>query len=441
MNRKESENAINYALSQGADSCEIYQSESSSSSVQMRMGEISDCNFSGQSGYSVRLIKDGKPGFAYGTVADEANLRRSVDDALISSAFLEADENYFFTSPGQIYREISVEEEKPVSFAEKKEMLSELTASAMECADIAKTERASLSETRSSVRIMNSLGLELTGGNHYVSATAAVLAKAGEEEQLGGEFQLATCFQGLDMKKLGQRAAADAAEKIGAKPLDSCTLPVIFRPEAVADLLSLLLPSFMGSRVLKGMSRLSDQLGETVAAKGVSLYDDAFLADAVIKTAFDDEGQPCGRHALIENGVAKEFLYNNKYGRRAGKSSTGNGFCSSHAGLPSVTDTNFCLAAGDTPLADMYAFADKVLEVKDLMGLHMADSVSGDFSLGAGGRLTEHGKQVQRVRGVMVAGNLFELLKDIIAVGNDVRSFGYGSAPSILIKSLKISGK
>ena len=93
------------------------------------------------------------------------------------------------------------------------------------------------------------------------------------------------------------------------------------------------------------------------------------------------------------------------------------------------------------PLDEILRKQEKALWVKDLMGLHMADAVSGDFSLGAVGKLIEHGEVTQGVRGIMVAGNLFDLLRDIETIGSDFTVFGDVGSPSFLIKSLKISGK
>jgi PmbA protein len=96
---------------------------------------------------------------------------------------------------------------------------------------------------------------------------------------------------------------------------------------------------------------------------------------------------------------------------------------------------------GDTPFHKMMAETDRGLWVKDLMGLHMADTVTGDFSLGASGKLIEKGEATSGVRGIMIAGNIFDLLKDVETIGNDFTVYGDVGAPSLKIKSLKISGK
>ncbi|MBQ1252068.1 MAG: TldD/PmbA family protein, partial [Firmicutes bacterium] len=324
------QNSISYALKQGADDCEIYWGRRSSSSTQMRAGELSDDNASDRSGYSVRVIKNGVPGFSYGVALTEESLRRSVDDALLSCGFLEKDEHYHFTAPGKNYPEIEPSSAPFCGFAEKKEYLDRMFEAAQCDPRISKVERTAVAETMGSVRIMNSLGLDLYRESSYVSASATVVAADGEEEYIGSDFKAAPTFSEIDYDLLGKKAAEDGLDKLGASPIETAELPVLFRPDAVIDLLGILLPSFLGDHVEKGMSRFKDRLGEKIAADGIYLYDDALMAESVLKIPFDDEGQPCGKNCLIRDGVANMFLYNNEYASRAGTESTGNGFSSSH---------------------------------------------------------------------------------------------------------------
>lgn len=435
------ENAMAYAIKHGADQCEIYWTRRASTSTQMREGELSDDTSSDRSGYSVRLIKNGVPGFSYGVVMDEWALKRSIDDAMLSCEFLEKNEHYHFTAPGKNYPEVKNVTSDFCSFAEKKEYL-ELMANGAACDErIKKVERTAVGETIGSVHLMNSLGLDLYRESSYVSASATVVAADGDEEHLGGEFKAASTFGKIDWHELGKKAALDGLDKLGASPIATEELPVLFRPDAVIDLLGVLLPSFLGDHVQKGMSRLNGRLGEQIAANGFYLYDDALMAQSVLQIPFDDEGQPCRKNCLIDNGRANMFLYNNEYASRAGVQSSGNGFCGSHKGLPGVGLSSFYLAPGNQSLESTMAQMEKGFWVKDLMGLHMADAVSGDFSLGAVGKLIEKGETTRGVRGVMVAGNLFDLLKDVETICNDFTVFGDVGAPSFLIKSLKISGK
>lgn len=435
------ENIMAYALQKGADQCEVLWTQSFSATTQMREGEISDDNGASNRGYAVRLLKNNVLGFSYGTLIDTEMLKRSVDDALLSCAFAEKDEDYFFTAPGGKYPMIRNKRPENVSFVQKKEFLQLMEAAAGEGQKVKKVERVAIGEHRNTTRLLNSLGLDLYRESYFVSGSAMVVTEDAGDEQTGGFFQAANSYFDLDYRKIGAKAAADGFDKLGATPLDSTELPVVFHPEAVLELVSLLMPSFMGDHVEKGMSILKGKLGQVIASSKLSIIDDALMKDSVLQFPFDDEGQPCRENRLIGNGKAEMFLYNNKYGKRAHTFSTGNGFCGSHKSMPSVGITSYFVENGDTPLSTLLASMDRGLWIKELMGLHMADSVTGDFSLGAGGKLIENGEVVKGVRGIMIAGNIFDLLKDVEDVGNDFTVYGDVGAPSLKIKSLKISGK
>ncbi len=433
--------ALRYALSKGADQCEIYVSESRSESTQMRDGTLSDDQTSSRSGFSVRLIRGGVPGFSYGVRLEKEPLRRAVDDALLSCDFLDPDEDYHFTAAGKAYPDVPAVKSAPVSVAEKKAVLAAMTAAAAKDDRIRRVERTSVSEYGGSTLLMNTLGLDLYKESRFVSVSAAVVAEADGDEQIGGDFQAAPSLDRIDCEGVASRAAADGIEKLGAAPTDTGEYPVLFHPDAALSLLSLLLPSFLGDRAEKGLSVLKDRVGERIAAKGVFLYDDALMAETVVPSPFDDEGQPCRRNALLEDGVLKGFLYNNTYASRAGRESTGNGLCGSHKTLPSVGLNSYYLKKGDIPPEKVIGAVSDGVWIKDLMGLHMADPVSGDFSLGVIGRRIRGGEPAEGIRGSMAAGNLFDLLQNIEAVCDDFTVVGDVGAPSFLIKSLKISGK
>ncbi len=443
MKEKEiAKEAIAYAEKCGADQCEIYYHRHSSSSLQMRDGVLSDDSAADRSGYSVRLLKNGVPGFSYGTALEKDFLHRSIDDALLSCDFLEPDEDVSFTPPGSHYPEVDTVSAIPVlSFDRKKAYLQEMIAAAKIDPRITRVERVGLSQVESETFLFNSLGLELHRQMAMISAATTVVAVENEDEQLAGEFELGSSYDTIDFATIGKKAAENGLDKLGAGPIETAELPVIFTPDAVLDLLGLLLPSFMGDQVEKGTSSLKGRLGETIAVEDFSLYDDALLPGSVTKIPFDDEGRPCGRHCLVENGVAHSFLYDNRYASRAHTVSTGNGFCGSHKGMPGVGTTNVSLAKGNTDPEKMISGLTRGVVIKDLMGLHMADPVSGDFSLGAVGKLIENGEITTGVRGVMVAGNLFTMLKDIAAIGSDYKLIYGNGASSFLVKSLKISGK
>lgn len=430
-----------YANKNGAEQCEIYRVISSSELLRLREGNLSEDKGSEQGGYSVRLIRNGVPGFSYGVSFEKNSLCRSVDQALLSCDYLETDPHYFFTQPGGKYQECKESGPCEISYERRMNLLKEIDCAVRSKSGINRAESVSAGIIRGHSFLINSLGLELERGFFCCSAGATAVAVKDNDEQLGGEWKLAETFEKLNAEEIGKKAADEALIRISAGSIETDDYPVIFRSDAAVDLLCLILPSLMGDRAEKGMSHLKGRIGEIIASDCVTLIDNAASPEFVCRNTFDDEGQPCRKNVLIEKGKLRGFLYNNRWGSAAGTVSSGNGFCGSYKGVPSVSSCAFSMEKGDSSPGEMMRKIHKGVLVRDLMGLHMADPVSGDFSLGITGSLIENGEMTSGVRGVMLAGNLFELLKDIEEIGSDYEVYSEAAAPSFFVKSLKISGK
>jgi PmbA protein len=145
--------------------------------------------------------------------------------------------------------------------------------------------------------------------------------------------------------------------------------------------------------------------------------------------------------SLSTEGYLDGFLYDTYCAQKEGKSSTGSGQRGSFRSLPSVGCSNFILQPGPQHPNELLTQVSHGLYITDVMGMHAANPISGDFSVGASGLMIENGSLSFPVRGITIAGNLLQFLKDIEAVGNDLRFFGSSAASTILLKSLSIGGE
>ena len=182
-------------------------------------------------------------------------------------------------------------------------------------------------------------------------------------------------------------------------------------------------------------------MGEVIASEVVSLIDDGTLERGFATHPYDDEGVPQSSKPLVENGVLKGFYHSVWSAAKAGVEPTGNGFRSSFTSPPSAGISNLYLKPLSGNFKELLQSAEEVFVVYDLMGLHTADPISGDFSLGASGALYRNGRRVAAVRGVTIAGNFINLLRDIDAVGGDLQFYGSVGSPSVLVKNITIGGK
>ncbi len=200
------------------------------------------------------------------------------------------------------------------------------------------------------------------------------------------------------------------AEQIA--PIESGEMPVIFTPGGLIALLLSLGLAVDGKNVNLGASPLRDKLGQQIASPSLTILDDPFIEYGPRTSAFDNEGVPRKVTPLIEKGVLRNFIYDLDTAGRAGVSPTGHG--------SSRTLTNLVINPGNTPYETMIRNTAKGLLVHDYLGLGQGNPINGEFSVNLFlGYKIEKGKLVGRVKDVMLAGNAFEALKDIIAISKE----------------------
>ncbi|NLC77635.1 MAG: TldD/PmbA family protein, partial [Clostridia bacterium] len=181
------------------------------------------------------------------------------------------------------------------------------------------------------------------------------------------------------------------------------------------------------------------KLGTQVCSSFISIIDDGALPGAIMSAPFDGEGVSTGRTALIEKGTLKNFLHNSYTATKDGVTSTGNAV-RSFKSTPEVGTTNFFIEAGSVSRDELLSGIEQGFYVTEVMGMHTANPISGDFSVGASGLWIEKGKLTKAVRGVAIAGNLLSLLEQVDCVADDLTFFVGRGAPTVRIKEMTISG-
>jgi PmbA protein len=207
------------------------------------------------------------------------------------------------------------------------------------------------------------------------------------------------------------------------------------------EFLSIFASSLSAENVQKGKSMLEGRINEQVAATGITITDDGTLPEGIASAPADGEGIPMQRTVLIESGILKGFLYDLYTAKKDNTSSTGNGFRSGFKGTPHVGISNFYIEKGEFSQEKIISEVDEGFLIKEAMGIHTANPISGDFSLGVSGLWIKGGKVSFPVRGVVLSGNILDLFKSIEKIGADLRFFGGMGAPTLLVKEMNISGK
>jgi len=442
------EKLLRAAKEAGIDPAEVYYAENAAFSAEAKEGSIESYEVSETCALSLRGMAGGKTGYASTEAFDDGAVRMLIRGVLESAALAEAEEQDEIFAGDPEYPEVTVPENDldSVTAEEKLRFALEMEKSA-KAADprIVKCEGAYVSTGRGILRLVNSCGLNLkteTPPGGYAVAGIWLVGKDGDSAAVAGDSEAGFKFRDFDPKRIGAKAAAETTARLNASPVESGVYRAVIRRDAMRSLLRTFCGIFSAENAQKKLSLLDGREGETIAAPCVTLMDDPLLPGGFATAPFDGEGSACRTKAVIENGVLKTLLHSRKTARKAGTESTGNARRSVSSPVQ-VAPTNFFFRPGEKDLDALLSEMGDGLLITELGGLHAgANPVSGDFSLIAKGFRVAGGKQGAPVEQITIAGNFYQLLKDIRAVGSDLEFKGSGiGSPSVDAGTIHVAGK
>lgn len=427
----------------GFQDCEIYYRSDSDFQALVNGGKVEHYETSSSGGAAFRGIINGRAGSAYTERIDEEAADFVVRSAVENAEISEDEECIFFE--GGNYSDICLYNKNidEVSTDEKIGNLMKMERAALDYSDkIKSSDRCLYTDGSTRIAIMNTRGLECQYDSNFAASYISVICSDDDDIKTGGEF-----FQGNDLSKfepeeIGRSAAQQAEKMLGASSVKSGAYKVVFKNTAMADVLGTFSLSFTGEQAYKGLSMLEGMEEKTIASECVSIRDDALLENGSGSAVFDGEGVPCSNKTIVEKGVLKTLLYDLKYAAKCGKKSTGNGFRSGYRSSVFCAPSNFYIVPSETSFESVVGEAFDGIYITDVEGLHAgANTVSGDFSLSAQGFVIKDGKIGRAVEQITVAANFFELLKNIKAVGDDLRfNMGGIGSPSVFVENISVSG-
>jgi PmbA protein len=437
------EAAVAYGMSQGADAAEAFVSAGRELSVEVRHGVLETMKQAEDRGIGVRVLKGRQVGFAFGTDLGKREVEETVRRAMAASKHTYADVHQSLPQPGGSYPVLDLYDAAidltPVEAKISLALRMEETALGFD-GRVKVIESSTYQEGAGEVAIANSHGIAASYRSAVCGLYISLAAEKDGLSETGYALRFGRRYGDLVPEDLGCEAASRAVELLGAQTAKTCAVPVVFDPYVAVDIVGLLGPALTAEAVQRGRSLFAGRIGEAVASKGVTLIDDGTLADGIAAAPFDGEGVSSGRTVLVKDGILEGYLYNTYTAAKEGRASTGNAVRSSFKTTPSVGATNFFLEPGYLSPQDLIQEVPEGLYVLEVMGMHTANPISGDFSIGAKGIWIENGALTRPVRGVVIAGNVIELLKQVDAVANDLRFFGSRGAATFRVSELTVSG-
>ena len=433
----------------GLEDMEVYYSAGTSLTLKVFQKELETYNLSEGEGLSLRGVYRGKMGYSYTEKADESSIDRLVKDVIENATIIDSDDEEVIFEGSKEYKKVDsfnpslseVREEEKIEFVKK------LEEEAFNLDDRIVSVQSCVYGDGSGETIMsNTKGLYLRDKSNIAYTYISVVAKEGEDIKTGLAYRTGNDFNKFDAKEIAREAVEEALALLGASPVKSGDYKVIIRNSAAADLLEAFTGIFSAEAVQKNLSLLKGKLNEKIASSVFTLVDDPYMEGGLASRSFDGEGVACKYKKVIDKGVLKTYLHNLKTAKKDGVETTGNAGKDSYKSSIGISPSNFYVEKGERNLNDMIADTDKGILITELQGLHSGlNSISGDFSLAALGFLIEEGKISRPVDQITVAGNYFEMLKNIEEIGSDLK-FGlpgaaYIGSPSLKIKKLSIAGE
>lgn len=273
----------------------------------------------------------------------------------------------------------------------------------------------------------------------FFSLHAEVAAGPEDDPQFGWAARSGRALSSVSPEETGEEAALRAVELLGAKPPPTGFFPVLLDGRVGAEILDVLAPSFFGENMRKKTSLLNGLMGREVFSGKISIVDDGLLPGGDGTRPVDDEGTSCRANECVREGMLAGLLYSRGEAARQGVLPTGNGF-SDGEGPPQTGVTNFYIRNGTTGRPELLKAFKRVVLIRELMGLHTADPISGDFSVGFSGLMIQDGEIAHPVSGGAVSGNLRDLFRMVVQTGNDLRFHGGYGSPTLLVEGLSLSG-
>ncbi len=416
---------------------EAYVARSRSVGVKAYDGDVEAFTSAESFGVGIRVIRDGRQGFASAGTFDEAVVLETLVEARDNARYAEPDEFVGLVEPdGVTAPELDLWRDDVASTPTQAKVAMALALEeAVRSADprIVGVRTASYGDGSGEVAVASSRGLASSSRATSCSLSASALARDGDDTQIGGGSSVGRGVADLDPDEVVADAVARATRLLGARQPPTDRVTMVLEPRMAATLLGIAGGTLTGDRVLKGRSPFADRVGEAVAASCVTLVDDPTDPRSFGADGHDGEGLATRRNPLIDGGVLRGFLHDGYSGRRSGTGSTGSAVRSSRS-APMPGCQALTLTPGTTSPDELLAGVERGLFVQSFTGLHSGvNPVSGDFSVGADGLMVRDGTLAEPVREVTLASTLQRLLLGIEAVGDDLEWRPGGTAAATLV--------
>lgn len=427
------EQIIDLANQKGIEA-EVYYVASQDTPIEFANNRLKSLETKASEGIALRVIADGKLGFASST--DLTRLADLVEGAIATAEIGDPVEFSFTQDVNSVE---SKSDYQPPHTKTLVEVVEDLIGKVHQYnSDI--LVDASFHSGTSVEKLATTTNVYTEQHSQSLSAMISGNLVRGEDFLQAYAYEV-TGDREPDYQKILHQLITKYQQAEQAASITSGTYPVLFTPSAVSSTMGRMFGTiFSGQSVVQKASPLTDKLGEKIVDERISVFEDPSIGVAACK--FDDEGVPTSKKHLIERGVVKQFYWDRRWAARQGTESSGNGF---RGGIsrPAPSLANVCIAPGATSVDDLVAGVEEGIIVDQVLGAGQSNILAGEFSVNIDlGYKVEQGKIVGRVKDTMVAGNIFEAFSNLVDLSDRAEWVGSSAyVPHILFAKLGVAAR
>ena len=428
----------------GIEPVEVYIQKSEKESINVYGQKVDSFTIAQSGGIAVRGLYNNKLGYCFLEEDSDDNIDLCVEMMKSNAMAIESDDTVMIYAGSKEYPTV---ESTPLTFVTTqdkidflKQIESKLQVSDPRIVQVMQTE---MECQKVEVQIINSLGMNISKTEEFCVFYSSLLASHDGDNKSAYKIKVTHDITSVNIDEYVEELKEKVVSKLNAKQVKTGKYSVILKNEAMSSLLSALTGLFNGENVYKGISLLKDNLDTPIFDEKITIIDNPLKKDGYASTPFDDEGVASTSKVIVDKGILKMFLHNQKSASMMNTVSTGNGFKSGYASSVGIRPTNFYIEPSDCSFDSLLKEMDNGLIIDELNGLHAGlNPITTDFSLQASGFVVENGEIVRPVNLITVASNFLEMMKQVKGIADDSYDSlsGVGS-PSILFEELSISGE
>lgn len=431
-------------LAQPGEQVEAYAMRGTELAIRVSAGEVEQLSSATSEGVGVRVVRDGRVGFAWAGSLDRDIVTETLADARDNASFATPDAHAGLAEPdgvASVDLDLWRDDVAGMATDDKVALAVEVERRVLAAPGIRGLRFAEYQDGRTEVAVATSTGIAASrrGTNAHLSCYA--MAGEGDGTTTGSGSSFGRSVADLDVDRVVDDAVTRATRMQGAVKPKSALVTVVLDPSVAASVLSLVASLCNGEAVLKGRSLFAGRLGEDVASPLLTLVDDPTNPAASGASPYDAEGMATRPTPLFEAGVLRSFLYDTRWGRAAGARSTASA-TRSFKGTPGISARAVTPTPGTLAHDDIVAAVGHGLYVQSVSGLHSGvDRISGDFSVGCEGLMIRDGALAEPVKECTIASTLLRMLQGVVHVGGDLE-WGPGSCArlTLAIDGLSLGG-